>query len=106
MSSQIAAERKDYYLQLESAQRGDTDITGWLVWFLACLDRALDGADEALAGVMNKAKLWTTTITVKGEDEAMVTSKVVAWLKSKPAMVDKPTDPALNTALENLYPCR
>ncbi|MBK8177359.1 MAG: Fic family protein [Planctomycetes bacterium] len=58
MSSQIAAERKDYYLQLESAQRGDTDITGWLVWFLACLDRALDGADEALAGVMNKAKLW------------------------------------------------
>lgn len=57
MSSQIAAERKDYYLQLESAQRGDTDITGWLGWFLACLDRALDGVDEALAGVMNKAKL-------------------------------------------------
>ena len=40
------------------------------------------------------------------EDEDMVTSKVVAWLRAKPAMADKPTDPALNTALENLYPCR
>ncbi len=58
MSSQIAAERKDYYLQLERAQAGDTDITGWLVWFLGCLDRALDGAELALAAVMNKAKLW------------------------------------------------
>lgn len=58
MSSRIAAERKEYYLQLESAQRGDTDITVWLTWFLDCLDRALDGADQALAAVMNKAKLW------------------------------------------------
>lgn len=58
MSSQIAAERKDYYLQLERAQAGDTDITGWLVWFLGCLDRALDGAERTLAAVMNKAKLW------------------------------------------------
>lgn len=58
MSSQIAAERKDYYLQLERAQAGDTDITGWLVWFLGCLDRALDGAELTLAAVMNKAKLW------------------------------------------------
>lgn len=41
-----------------------------------------------------------------GEDEWMITSKVVAWLKSKPALVDNPTDLALNTALENLYPCR
>jgi hypothetical protein len=41
-----------------------------------------------------------------GEDEATVTRKVVAWLTARPAMADQPTDPALNTALENLYPCR
>lgn len=41
-----------------------------------------------------------------GETEADVTAKVVAWLKSRPAMAGKPTDPSLNTALENTYPCR
>jgi Fic family protein len=58
MSSQIALERKDYYRELETAQRGDTDLTGWLTWFLACLDRALDGAEQVLKTVLGKAKLW------------------------------------------------
>jgi len=58
MSSQIEADRKDYYLRLETAQRGDMNITRWLAWFLNCLGRAIDGADEALAAVLSKAKLW------------------------------------------------
>lgn len=58
MSSQVEAERKDYYLELEAAQRGDVNITRWLAWFLACLGRAIDGADQALAAVLFKAKLW------------------------------------------------
>lgn len=58
MSTQIAAERKEYYRQLETAQRGDLDVTPWLAWFLACLDRAIDGADAMLATVLRKADLW------------------------------------------------
>ncbi len=58
MSSQIEAERKDYSLRLESAQRAGLDITPWLEWFLGCLDRALDAADETLAAVLYKARLW------------------------------------------------
>ena len=58
MSSQIAEERKEYYRELEIAQRGDLDITGWQAWFLDCLSRAIDGADELLAAVLHKAKLW------------------------------------------------
>jgi Fic family protein len=58
MSSQIEAERKDYYWELETAQRGSLDITRWLEWFLACLDRAIDGAETALTDVLNKARLW------------------------------------------------
>lgn len=58
LSSQIEAERKEYYLQLETAQRGDLDITSWLVWFLGCLDRAIENADKTLASVLHKAKLW------------------------------------------------
>ena len=58
MSSGIEAERKEYYLHLESAQRGSLDITAWLAWFLDCLDRTIEGADTALSSVLNKAKLW------------------------------------------------
>lgn len=58
MSSQIEAERKDYYSQLEAWQRGTLEITGWLIWFLGCLDRALSRAEETLQGVLNKARLW------------------------------------------------
>jgi Fic family protein len=58
MSSQIAAERQEYYLELERAQRGQLDITGWLTWFLGCLGRALEGAESALGAVLQKAKLW------------------------------------------------
>ena len=58
MSSGIEAERKDYYLQLESAQHGSLDITAWLVWFLGCLDRAIEDADRTLGSVLDKAKLW------------------------------------------------
>jgi Fic family protein len=58
MSSQIQSERKDYYLELKSAQRGDLDITPWLSWFLGCLDRAITGADKTLATVIHKARFW------------------------------------------------
>ena len=58
MSARIEAERKDYYLQLEIAQRGTTDITGWIIWFLGCLDRAMDASDAMLSKVLNKARLW------------------------------------------------
>jgi Fic family protein len=59
MSSQIAADRKNYYRELELAQRGDLDITRWLTWFLHCLDRAIDNAGELLGGVIRKTKLWS-----------------------------------------------
>lgn len=58
MSAQIEAERKEYYVQLERGQRGGLDITNWLEWFLQCLGRAIAGAEDALSGVLRKAKLW------------------------------------------------
>lgn len=58
MSSGIEAERKQYYLQLEAAQRGSLDITAWLAWFLACLDRTIENADRSLGAVLEKARLW------------------------------------------------
>ena len=59
MSKQIGQERRDYYLQLEKQQKGGVDITTWLSWFLNCLARAIDNAEETLASVLFKAALWS-----------------------------------------------
>lgn len=58
MSTQIRQERSAYYDILEATQKGDLDVTPWLVWFLDCLDRAFDGAEEGLANVFAKARFW------------------------------------------------
>jgi Fic family protein len=59
MSAQIRLERNAYYNILEKTQNADTlDITPWLEWFLACLDRAFDGTETILAAVFMKAEFW------------------------------------------------
>ena len=58
MSAQIRQERKTYYEILEATQKGNLDITRWLEWFLACLDRAFDHSETILAAVLNKARFW------------------------------------------------
>lgn len=58
MSAQIMRERGAYYEVLEATQKADLDITNWLGWFLGCLDRAFDGAEEILGKVLAKAGFW------------------------------------------------
>jgi Fic family protein len=58
MSAQIRAEREDYYRLLEATQKGDLDITPWMTWFLACLNRAFDGAEKQLSAVLERAQFW------------------------------------------------
>ena len=58
LSTQIALERKNYYNRLETQQRGAPEITGWLEWFLGCLGRAIVSAEEILANVLFKTRLW------------------------------------------------
>ena len=58
VSSQIRKERSDYYDMLERSQKGALDVTDWLVWFLDCFLRALDGAEAACANILGKADFW------------------------------------------------
>jgi Fic family protein len=58
MSSQIEADRKEYYLQLELSQRGTLDITSWLEWFIRCMLRALAGTEKRLSTVLRKSRIW------------------------------------------------
>ncbi|WP_026948104.1 Fic family protein [Algoriphagus marincola] len=58
MSAQIRMERKQYYEMLEKTQKGNLDITDWLVWFLNCLINALKSTDTILTRVFYKAEFW------------------------------------------------
>ena len=58
MSSQIREERKDYYDILERTQRGETEITPWMCWFVACLGRAIDRSRKSINLVLRKARFW------------------------------------------------
>ena len=58
MSAQIRLERKQYYEILEKTQKGNLDITDWIVWFLNCLINALKSTDSILQKVLFKADFW------------------------------------------------
>ena len=58
MSSQILKERKEYYYQLQEAQKGTLDITAYLNWFLSCLDRAILNTDDVLGKILVKSHFW------------------------------------------------
>jgi len=68
MSAQIRIERRAYYDILEATQRGGLDITPWIEWFLGCLARAFDGADQTLASVLKKARFWDKHATERLND--------------------------------------
>jgi Fic family protein len=58
MSAQIRRERNNYYALLERTQKGGLEITRWQSWFLNCLKSAVDGAEDTLCAVLEKARFW------------------------------------------------
>lgn len=60
MSAQIRLDRKAYYTILEKTQSGSLDITKWLLWYLQCLDKALNVSEKVLKSVLTKTRFWDT----------------------------------------------
>ena len=58
ISAEIKLMRSEYYEVLERTQRGDGDITEWLLWFFRCFNAALDSTEESLSTVLAKARYW------------------------------------------------
>ncbi|WP_398471016.1 Fic family protein [Tardiphaga sp.] len=84
MSAQIRLERSAYYDMLEATQKGTLDITGWLLWFLGCLDRAIDGADALLADVIRKARFWELHGTTSLSDrQRLVVNRLLDGFEGK-----------------------
>jgi Fic family protein len=59
MSSQISEEKSAYYRELENAQKGSTDITAWLLWFLSCLDGAIEKSNVLTDSALEKDSFWS-----------------------------------------------
>jgi Fic family protein len=51
-------ERKQYYEKLEKTQRGNSEITEWILWFLQCLIYAIDTTEETLSKTLHKSDFW------------------------------------------------
>lgn len=58
LSSQIMAEREEYYAVLEKTQKGDGDITAWLEWFLGCFGRAIERSAHLMSAALLKSRFW------------------------------------------------
>lgn len=84
MSAQIRREHKDYYDTLEWTQKGVLDVTRWQDWFLNCLGRAIDGAQETLGAVLDKARFWERFATeVLNERQIKVLNRLLDGIDGK-----------------------
>jgi Fic family protein len=84
MSGQIREERGEYYGILERTQKETMDITPWMAWFLGCLTRAIDGAQTALSGVIDKARYWEKLRDVPLNDrQRLVIKKLLEGFEGK-----------------------
>lgn len=84
MSAQIQRERNVYYDILERTQKGNLDITQWLVWFMECLDRAISLSDQNLSDVLQKATFWEKhQHTILNDRQRMMLNKVLDGFDGK-----------------------
>jgi Fic family protein len=58
MSKEICRERSSYYEILETTQKGNLEITPWLIWYFGCLGMAISLAQNELHGVRDRADFW------------------------------------------------
>ena len=57
-SAQVESDRDAYYDALEAVQKGDGDLTRWLVWFLGSVERAIGRAELEFEKVFARARFW------------------------------------------------
>jgi Fic family protein len=58
LSNQIFKEHKNYNRIIEETQKGTSDITKYVEWFLGCFERALMASEKNLEIILDKAHFW------------------------------------------------
>jgi Fic family protein len=84
MSAQIRIERKEYYSILEKTQKGNLDITEWILWFLECLISAINSTKEVLSKILYKAEFWKLhSVTILNERQHRMLNKLLDDFEGK-----------------------
>ena len=84
MSAQIQKKRSGYYEILEKSQKGTSDITIWLAWFLECLTEALLNTDKTLEKVLSKARFWEKhRVTLLNDRQHLMLNKLLEDFEGK-----------------------
>lgn len=65
LSAQIMAERESYYAVLDRTNKGDGDMTEWLLWFLDCMSKAISHSRDLLANILQKSRFWQSHAQTK-----------------------------------------
>ncbi len=84
MSAQNRVERKQYYEKLEKTQKGNSDITEWILWFLQCLINAIDSTAEILSKILYKAEFWKVhSTTILNERQQKIINRLLDGFEGK-----------------------
>ncbi len=84
MSAQIRTQRKEYYEILEQTQKGDTDITAWIMWFLNCLQNAFKTTSLLLSSIILKFDFWNKhSTTILNERQHKMLNKLLDGFNGK-----------------------
>lgn len=84
MSSQIRLERKEYYEKLEKTQKGDSNITQWILWFLECLTNSFQSTSETMSRILDKADFWKThSTTILNERQQKMVNRLLDGFTGK-----------------------
>lgn len=89
MSVAILANRKSYYEILEQSQKGELDITAWLMWFLNTLGETFTNVLEEIDQTVFKTNFW------RNVDQTRLSSEQVKVLNR---MLDGDFDQGINTS--------
>jgi len=58
ISNQIFKEHKHYNNIIEKTQKGTSEITEYLEWFLGCFERSLRSSEKNLEIILDKSRFW------------------------------------------------
>jgi Fic family protein len=78
MSVAILERRSSYYDVLEQSQKGNTDITAWLVWFLDTLAASLRQVLADIEQTLQKTRFWQQVDQTKlGKEQVKVLNRLL-----------------------------
>ncbi len=84
MSAQIRIERKQYYEILEQTQKGNSDITDWILWFLQCLINSIESTQDILSKTLFKAEFWKlNSSTILNERQQKMINRLLDGFEGK-----------------------